>query len=71
MKSTIWYSAAYDEIWLMEKPNRVIRGVQATIRPKFLDCEVRDYLDLFYWPINEKTWQEHKKLGWLIRLGDL
>lgn len=71
-KSEVWYDASYDEIWEVNEPYKIIRGQQALIQNGINPTErVPDFLGLFFWKINKRLWNGQKKLGWLIKLGDL
>lgn len=73
MKESVWYHAGYDNILVRVARNRIELGCQGsnTVTYAGKTIQVPDWLNLFTWKINLKTWSRHRKKGWLIPLGVL
>jgi len=73
MKESVWYHAGYDYLFVHVAHNRIQLGCQKrhTIIFNGEKISVPDWLNLFTWEVDLKKWKEHKKNGWLVKLGDL
>lgn len=73
MKEPVWYSARHDHIFVRVDRNRIELGCQGFNTVEFAGkkIQVPDWLNLFTWKVNLKKWTEHRKKGWLIKLGSI
>lgn len=72
MSETVWYHAAYNEIWIRHGLHRIERGCQGEI-DVFNNgaLTVPDRLSLFLWKVDRTIWKRHELQGWLIRMENL
>lgn len=73
MKESVWYIAADDLIVVRVARNKIQLGCEGvcTIEYKGKTISVPDWLNLFTWKVDLKKWKEHRKKGWLVKLGEL